>query len=78
MIPIKVRRKYMVGKIQGSSKPSGANQKRDKSLHAYLFAAWIQHEPGRSMHAADKVRQKALPKKIMVVRVNGKTAWRWQ
>ena len=67
----------MVGKIQGfPSKPS-SNQKKQESMTEALFASWVKHEPGKTIHAEDKKRQRALPQKIMVVFVNGKTKWRW-
>lgn len=78
MIEIKIREKYIIGKVAGGPYKPATNQKGKESLGQSLHSSWIKHEPGRTIHAEDKKRQLELPKKIMVVSYTGKVTYRWE
>jgi hypothetical protein len=63
-IQIKLRRKYIVGKLQSGPYKPRTGQSGNKSIWGHLFASWKKHEPGKSLHAKEVERQKNLPKRV--------------
>ena len=53
MIAIKVRRKYMIGKVPGNPCKARTNNKEPGSMGAALFAQWLSIKGNRDIHKAE-------------------------
>ena len=52
MIAIKVRNKYMIGKVPGNPCKARTNNKEPDSMGAALFAQWLAVKTNRDIHKA--------------------------